>query len=379
MKTRNMELCQQIKYLNMELVNKVLNEHKAIKDYAMIVHDKDLKEDGTLKEPHLHLMMRFNDSYDSKYVANWFGVQEHYLCKIKGKFADALSYLTHENAPEKYQYSEDCVVSNFDFRREKIEKDSNHRRNEIINLIVSGEIREFNYFDYISIIEYDKYKRSIDNAFKYRLDKIKGVARKMDCIFITGDSGTGKTSYAKIIAEQKNYSVYVSSSSNDPLDDYKGQDCIILDDLRPSCMGLSDLLKMLDNHTASTVKSRYKNKVLECKLMIITTTLDIDNFFGNVFSEEKETIVQLKRRCTVMLKFCMDYFESYLYQDCLRDYKLIGKLPNPIIEKQRMEQMTREQQIKKMSEMLGLTADMVSSLVDCDLDFEEVKSEKIEW
>lgn len=39
---------------------------------------------------------------------------------------------------------------------------------------------------------------------------------------------------------------------------------IILVDLRPSCMGLSDLLKMLDNNTSSTVKSRYKNKVLEC-------------------------------------------------------------------------------------------------------------------
>ena len=46
---------------------------------------------------------------------------------------------------------------------------------------------------------------------------------------------------------------------------------LILDDLRPSCIGLSDLLKMLDNHTSSSVKSRYYNKVLECKLIIITS------------------------------------------------------------------------------------------------------------
>ena len=94
----------------------------------------------------------------------------------------------------------------------------------------------------------------------------------MNCIFITGASGTGKSTYAKQIASENNLSVYISSGSNDVLDDYQGQDCIILDDLRPSCMGLSDLLKMLDNNTASTVKSRYKNKVLECKMIIITTT-----------------------------------------------------------------------------------------------------------
>ncbi|MGM8317295.1 AAA family ATPase, partial [Clostridium perfringens] len=83
----------------------------------------------------------------------------------------------------------------------------------------------------------------------------------MECYFVTGKSGTGKTTYAKQLAKEKGYSVYISSGSNDVLDSYQGQDCIILDDLRPSCMGLSDLLKMLDNNTSSTVKSRYKNKV----------------------------------------------------------------------------------------------------------------------
>ena len=181
---------------------------------------------------------------------------------------------------------------------------------------------------------------------------MKGIARKMECVFITGDSGTGKTTYAKKIAEEKDYSVFISSGSNDPLDDYKGQDCIILDDLRPSCMGLSDLLKMLDNHTASTVKSRYKNKVLECKMIIITTTLGIDTFFSNVFSEEKETVVQLKRRCNVMLKFDMKYFYSYLWQNDIRDYVFVAKLPNPVTFDDQMSAMNRQQRIDKLVEVL---------------------------
>ena len=57
----------------------------------------------------------------------------------------------------------------------------------------------------------------------------------------SGDAGTGKTTYAKDLAVKKGYSIFVSSGSNDVLDGYGGEDCIILDDLRPSCMGLSDL------------------------------------------------------------------------------------------------------------------------------------------
>ena len=136
------------------------------------------------------------------------------------------------------------------------------------------------YHENITIEEYDKYKKSIDNAFKYRTDIMKGVKRNMECVYITG-----KSTYAKMMCEDKGYSVFVSSGSNDVLDGYTGQDCIILDDLRPSCMGLSDLLKMLDNNTASTVKSRYKNKVLECKLIIVTSVLKIDEFLIYFFEK----------------------------------------------------------------------------------------------
>ena len=35
-----------------------------------------------------------------------------------------------------------------------------------------------------------------------------------------------------MLAEKKGYSFYLSSSDNDILDGYKGEDCLILDDLR---------------------------------------------------------------------------------------------------------------------------------------------------
>lgn len=365
MKVRMCEIVQQLEYLSLDKIESVLKNKECIKDYAYIVHDKDVDEKGVLKKAHVHLALRFNNAYDTKHISQWFNVPEQYVSKVKGKWADLLKYLTHKNALDKFQYSDDEVISNFDFVEEIKNKDKSkdERKFEIINKIVAGEIREYNYYDYISIEEYDKYRKSIDNAFKYRLDSIKGVERQMECIFITGDSGTGKTTYAKQVAKDRGFSVFVSSGSNDPLDDYKGQDCIILDDLRPSCMGLSDLLKMLDNHTASTVKSRYKNKVLECRLIIITTTLSLDNFFGNVFSEEKETVVQLKRRCRLMLNFHTEYYETYVYDPYKRDYVYYGDMPNPVyLENSLASSMSRDEQSNIIASALGKTVDMVKRL-----------------
>lgn len=365
MKVRMCEIVQQLEYLSLDKIESVLKNKECIKDYAYIVHDKDVDEKGVLKKAHVHLALRFNNAYDTKHISQWFNVPEQYVSKVKGKWADLLKYLTHKNALDKFQYSDDEVISNFDFVEEIKNKDKSkdERKIEIINKIVAGEIREYNYYDYISIEEYDKYRKSIDNAFKYRLDSIKGVERQMECIFITGDSGTGKTTYAKQVAKDRGFSVFVSSGSNDPLDDYKGQDCIILDDLRPSCMGLSDLLKMLDNHTASTVKSRYKNKVLECRLIIITTTLSLDNFFGNVFSEEKETVVQLKRRCRLMLNFHTEYYETYVYDPYKRDYVYYGDMPNPVyLENSLASSMSRDEQSNIIASALGKTVDMVKRL-----------------
>lgn len=80
-------------------------------------------------------------------------------------------------------------------------------------------------------------------------------------------------------------------------------------------MGLSDLLKMLDNNTASSVKSRFKNKVLECRLIIITTTLPIETFFRNVFSEEVESAIQLYRRCSVLIKMDLKSMDLYSFNN----------------------------------------------------------------
>ena len=143
----------------------------------------------------------------------------------------------------------------------------------------------------------------------------------MEVIYIQGESGSGKTTYAKKYAEKNNFSVYISSGSNDVLGDYKGEDCLILDDLRPSVMGMSDLLKLTDNHTSSTIKSRYRNKsIQECQLLIITSILNMKEFFNKVFTEEEEPIKQLQRRCKTNIRMTKDRIYISFYDEIKDSY-----------------------------------------------------------
>ena len=89
------------------------------------------------------------------------------------------------------------------------------------------------------------------------------------------------------------YRLYISSSSNDILQDYLGQEAIILDEFRPKDLSFSDMLKLLDNHTNSTVKSRYYNKAIDCRYIIITTTQNISEIYNEESFKDR---LQLFRR-----------------------------------------------------------------------------------
>lgn len=350
------EIMQQLDYMTLEQLEKGL-DHNAVKDYAYILHDKDENENGEAKKPHWHICLRFKDSVPTKSICDWFGITENYINKIRGRFADALAYLTHKNAPEKYQYLDEEVKSNFDFKKEVETLNSKKvdiaRREEIVELITNGIIREYNYYEYITAQEFDKFKKSIDNAFAYRKDKLEGSDRNMQVIYIYGKSGTGKTTYAKELAQQNDYSYYVSSGSNDLFDNYKGQDCIILDDVRPNNMELSDFLKILDNHTQSTVKSRYKNKLLECKLMIITTSLSLDCFFRGLYSDSIEDSAQLRRRCELVIKMTNLTMSTYLYQPESGKHIYVSTYDNPVAGLFTVKDKTKEQAQEYVDNLLS--------------------------
>ena len=368
---KTVEIEQQCQFGFTEDKLKEFLQWTSIKDYAYIKHDKCMKANGEPKEDHIHCMLRFKDSVPTgailakcKAVFGADVIKEEQLEKCK-RWVSAVAYLTHENVQGKHVYPREEVVSNYEFQNDiEMALTDAKRRDNLLAKIDSGECREYNIYDYCTIHEYANWKNKIDSAFAYRAKKLMNNGdRNMKCVYIQGDSGVGKTSLAKEICEDKEYSYFVSSGSNDVLDGYGGQDAIILDDLRPSCLNLSDLLKMLDNNTSSSVKSRYRNKVLECRLIVITTTLDISTFFKQVFSEQPETAKQLRRRCETYIILTLDTMKTGVYDKFHDNYIWAPVIPNPIAVKYGL---SNERSIDiladSLNEMLGSIPGMQASL-----------------
>lgn len=335
---KHCEYMQYLKHLKIKLENleEIIEKHRTIKEWAYIIHDKDVKKDGTPKDPHIHLYLNFGQSgAEFKTVAKWFKDEPQYVGRVTGRKSDVLMYLTHRNAPEKYQYKDDEVISNFDLKQ-AIEEDQ-----KIHSLVKECEQIVFDFMQ--EIITYAQANKRISNLKKVCSSKellrailsadktieqiwknqckmaVKGT-RNMQIIFIHGDSGSGKSTYAelyaKMLCDKKGYRGFArSSASNDIMQDYMGEDIFILDDYRDvdeitgKSENLTDTLKMLDPHYISSSKSRYTNKTFTGKLVIITSTKDPLLWFEGT----KEQRWQFFRRISMLIEIKKD--KVYEYQE----------------------------------------------------------------
>lgn len=286
-------------------VGDIIKSHKTIKQYAYILHDKDVGQ-----SPHWTIYLNFGSSgVDTKQVGEWFGLQESQVERIKGRKTDALQYLTHSNDTQKhkYQYSVSEIIANFDLET------------EIKNSKILGDFENYSYaqqLDYVHslpVSEQVSAYRQLDTLWKNHCKWLSmQTDRDISVMFITGKGGTGKTTYAKkIMKEHFGNDFCVSSASNDPWQDYLGQKGMILDDARDKVFeNFSDFLKIIDNHTSSSVASRFSNKVFNGELIIITSSIPLNYWYrgrnskGMLFAVDNEGFEQLYRRinCYVEVK-----------------------------------------------------------------------------
>lgn len=110
---RTVEIMQEVdRGFSLHLVSEVVGEWSTLKDYAYILHDKDETR------PHIHLLMRFNVSVPTSAILNKFdGVVEFEHLQKCHSWNGAMAYLTHRNRPNKYQYDDIEVYSNFDWKK----------------------------------------------------------------------------------------------------------------------------------------------------------------------------------------------------------------------------------------------------------------------
>lgn len=327
-KLKQYEVTSNVEFFK-EPIQETLRRYRTIKKWAYILHDKDRDTN-----PHYHIYVNFgNSGVDSKLVAEWFGLQESQVNRIVGRSTDMLQYLTHANDSQKnkYQYAPSEVVANFDFESE-IEKSK-----------ILGDFKKYSYAEQL------KYVNSLPVSEKTtafgKLQKlwqlhcqclVLNPDRDVKVMFVQGKGGTGKTYYSKKFLTAQGYDYCVSSSSNDPFQDYLGQKAIILDDLRDTAFELQDLLKVLDNHTASSVKSRFANKVFNGEMIVITSTVPLSYWYREYQYRKDDTLDQLYRRISCYVVVTRTQIEVFEQLDAKgRPVGLSSTFKNELVDRDR--------------------------------------------
>lgn len=325
---------------NVDFVNELLTR-RTIKKWAYIIHDKDVytkneelenpeHKEGTKKPDHVHVYVNFGENgINHESVADWFKINPHSVKKIASNASNCLLYFVHGTkdaiADGKFQYSWGEVKHSANWDPELFTEQERFE-----NYI--GHFDDYSYKQQIEKIHSIKdsktrikLQKMLDDSFvgelKYRSTFID---RFVQVMFVSGSTGTGKTTFARQFVEKLNYfdlvpekywrkkptggeKMYraldyaVSGSSNDVFENYKGEDVFILDDMRDDSFSFSDLLKFLDNHTNSPIKSRFSNKCFFGVLIIITSEQPLSKWYRyeddlNKKSLDRKTLRQLYRR-----------------------------------------------------------------------------------
>lgn len=347
-----------------------LEGYQQVLHYAGIVHDKDI--DPMTKEPvktHMHVIVEFAGDTVYKTAAGFIGIEPQCFEKIHQKrlygqkwvsdLGGGLAYLTHKNAPDKHQYDDDEVFAtegwNWKARRDDSERyKKTYDIGWVIEKIQAGEITEANITQYVGIETYVKYSKQINLAFDYlRKQQSLNHNRSLTVIYLQGEKGSGKTTLAKEFCERQGKSYLITGGSNDVFEGYAGQEAIIIDDARPDTFNAEEWLKILDNNTSSLARSRYHNKQINADYIILTSTIDLMNFFSGFYREDPK---QLFRRIKLWFVVRKDFIEIYEYHSSDGRYSLIKKANNWISQKYGNPDLTEDKKLD-IIEGFGLVDD----------------------
>lgn len=385
-RAKNMMITQQVEYLPSDMrttdecFTTIMNKLEPSK-CAVILHDKDVQDDGKSKAPHIHIMLSFDNSRSIHNIAHLLGIEPQYIEQWKGYASSGYSYIIHAttNAEHQYQYSTDEVIANFDFDelmeqvREGIKRKTKmtSSKDEIViraylDELKKGTVSLKEVENILSGSQYAKAKTRLENVWRKRQENIAEewrnemleTGRSIDVIYIYGQSGTGKTRLAKEYAEKYDNDYFLTGSSRDPFQLYEvGLSTIILDELRPSTFPYNDLLKLLDPfNTRSNAPSRYFDKVLTANLLIITTVYSPKEFYQRViksdkhFDERIDSYYQLARRLGLVMFLTKDFMQVAFFDESRQDFILdnSSKEPNPYKEDTMNNILSQNQKAEKL-------------------------------
>lgn len=349
--------------------------------WAYIVHDKDGGE------KHLHLMMEFKngryptaiakalEEFDEQ-VENGKKTRTFHLerfeffdgkgKKDKGKtnrtseqsHDNGFAYLVHATDKAKkmgkYQYCPYDVVANFNYcallhkmgiEITQAKKDKAYNINHGLDLLLHGIITKKELLDQLTGSQIAKYSHQIDvvhaqymmnEAAKWR-EQMKAEGKVVRVSWLYGSAGTGKTSFARELAERDGREYFIAGSTRDPYQGYKGQHIVILDELRPtSTLEYSDLLRLFDPFGSDVMApSRYQDKPIMADTLYVTTPFDPVAFYNEIFGncpsryKEVDSLGQLLRRLSLVIHMDDNFITLMEYQEKGQGYAPSAEPPHP--------------------------------------------------
>lgn len=332
----------------------------AVQEAYCIIHDRDTREvwDDSMnayvietKPKHFHMVIRFLRDEQSQQllsgtlqsIATIVGVEPQYIEKAgKGRFVwdNMISYLTHIKYANKAQYDPSEVATvgatingvdmftpyqkvyndrkqAWELGRAKITKQqASIDVDGLEEKILLGEVKRNQVLLTDSLFAiYAHNKRRLDDAFDIYADrKIAKTIQAMESgdfllsvFYVTGKSHSGKSYFTDYLVKKihddakrlynEDWTVCTCAASN-PFDEYRGEEILVMDDLRGMAMTASDWLKLLDPDRVNLASARYHNRRIACRAIIINSERDVIDFFYYVKGrgEVSESMDQFIRR-----------------------------------------------------------------------------------
>lgn len=90
--------------------------------YAYILHDNDCDENGEIKKSHYHVYFKLENQASIETVAKSLEVENNCI-QFAVNERGCCRYLIHLDNPEKHQYSQDSIITDFDIYKYLVDKD----------------------------------------------------------------------------------------------------------------------------------------------------------------------------------------------------------------------------------------------------------------
>jgi hypothetical protein len=137
-----------------------LQSNQGIFECYVVNHDKDINDDGELVEPHTHFLLIYETPRQISTIANVLGGVGANFIEFGDNKQNLLRYLTHKNHPNKYQYSDDDVLTNSTPYKQVV-KNLGLSDKDIIEAVMKGD--EFSLIGSVSMVKISMAQRLVHN------------------------------------------------------------------------------------------------------------------------------------------------------------------------------------------------------------------------